>query len=314
MALVTGGAGFIGSHLVDLLLQEGWQVRVLDNLSTGKLANLPAAHERLDCMAGDIRDPAAVRRACAGVEIVFHLAAQVSVMDSIRDPRHTEEVNIGGTAGLLGAAAAAGVHRLVFTSSCAVYGDDPSLPKQEEMRPMPQSPYAVSKLAGETLGAGFAARGLSVVSLRCFNVYGRRQSPHSDYAAVVPRFIQSGLQGTEPVIYGDGEQTRDFVCVHDVARANLRAALFTASASQPAIFNVGTGQQTSVNELWRLVGRATGCTLPAAHAPTRTGEVRHSFASTRRAREILGFQPLLTLEEGLTDMVTAQRLHSAPHP
>ncbi|MDP2136581.1 MAG: SDR family oxidoreductase [Candidatus Didemnitutus sp.] len=312
LALVTGGAGFIGSHLVDLLLQEGWKVRVLDNLSTGNLANLPTGHERLDFSAGDLRDTAAVRRACAGVDLVFHLAAQVSVIDSIRDPRLTEEVNIGGTGDLFEAAAAAGVRRLVFSSSSAVYGDDPELPKQEEMRPQPLSPYAVSKLAGENLGVYYVGRGLSTTSLRYFNVYGRRQNPHSEYAAVVPRFVQFGRQGTGPVIYGDGEQTRDFVHVSDVVRANLRAALWDAPAAQPAVFNVGTGQPTSINELWQLIARATGCNRPATHATARPGEIRHSYACTRRAREMLGFQPQLSREDGLTEMANAPRPPSAP--
>lgn len=311
VALVTGGAGFIGSHLVDRLLREGWKVRVLDNLSTGHRANLPSSHERLEFQAGDIRETTTVHRACAGVEMVFHLAAQVSVIESIRDPRLTEEVNIGGTAGLFEAAAAAGVRRVVFSSSCAVYGDDPSLPKHEEMRTQPLSPYAVSKLAGENLGAEYAARGLSTTSLRYFNVYGPRQSPHSDYAAVVPRFIQFGQKGTGPVIYGDGEQTRDFVSVSDVVRANLRAALWPAPALQPAVFNVGTGQQTSINELWRLIAQATGCNRPATHAAAREGEVRHSYACIRRAREVLGFQAQRSREEGLTEMANAQSPPSA---
>ncbi|HKB57170.1 MAG TPA: NAD-dependent epimerase/dehydratase family protein, partial [Lacunisphaera sp.] len=226
-ALITGGAGFIGSNLADLLLAKGWRVRVLDNLSSGNIANLPAGHQHLEFISGDIRDATTVRDACAGIDSVFHLAALVSVIESIKSPQLAKEINVDGTRNVFAGAAAAGVRRVVFSSSCAVYGDAPGDPQHEGLPPAPTSPYAATKLAGETLAAQFGARGLSVISLRYFNVYGPRQNPASDYAAVVPRFLDLALRRQAPTIYGDGEQIRDFIYVGDVARANLLAAEFT---------------------------------------------------------------------------------------
>lgn len=310
VALVTGGAGFIGSHLVDLLLLAGWKVRVLDNLSTGNLANLPAQHGRLEFIAADIRNANAVQHACAGVDTVFHLAAQVSVLESIREPRVTREVNVEGTAGLFGAAAAAGVRRVVFSSSCAVYGDDPAQPKKEDMPVAPLSPYATSKLAGEQLASRYSRQDLSIISLRYFNVYGPRQNPDSDYAAVVPRFIARALRGQAPMIYGDGGQTRDFLYVGDVARANLSAAELAGAPAAPALFNIGTGQATSVVELWRRIAAVIPLAPPPVYAAALPGEIRDSRADTTCARSVLGFTATTTLPQGL--LATANALRPAP--
>jgi UDP-glucose 4-epimerase len=307
LALVTGGAGFIGSHLVAALLDAGTRVRVLDNLSTGRAENLAAVRDRVDFLAGDLTDPAAVARAMAGVDTIYHLAAQVSVMASLRDPAHTEAVNTAGTAALLSAAARAGVRRLVFSSSCAVYGDDPELPKTEESRVVPLSPYAASKREGELLAGRQNERGegLTAVCLRYFNVYGPRQQPDSDYAAVVPRFLALARQGRAPTIYGDGEQTRDFVHVSDIVRANLRAARLVLAPGTPHLFNIGTGEATSVNQLWRLIAGLAGCAEPARHAAARAGEVRHSYGSSALAGAVLGFRPEVGLAQGLRSTLAA---------
>jgi UDP-glucose 4-epimerase len=309
---VTGGAGFIGSHLVALLLERGWRVRVFDNLSGGDIENLPARFESANFIHGDIRDFPAVRRACEGVDFVFHLAAQVSVVESIRMPVLTGEINIGGTLNLLEAAASAGVRRVIFSSSCAVYGDAPEQPKHEGLPVAPLSPYAISKLTAEQFGEFYRLqRNLSVVSLRYFNVYGPGQNPRSDYAAAVPRFIAQALQGDVPVIFGTGDQTRDFVFVGDIALANLRAATASLPRSGLAVFNVGTGRSISVNELWERIAAITGVSPHVSHAPPRAGEVLHSRACTRCASEQLGFTPQTALDEGLALTVADFRRRSA---
>jgi len=302
--VVTGGAGFIGSHLVDALLAQGRRVRVLDNLSTGREENLADARrsggERLELNVGDVRDSAAVKETLAGAERVFHLAALVSVQQSVEHPRLCHEVNVTGTLNVLEEACRSEVRRVVLASTCAVYGDEPELPKREEMPPQPQSPYAASKWMDE-IYAGLYRRlyGLETAALRFFNVYGPRQDPASEYAAVIPKFVGRMLEGRRPVVFGDGEQTRDFVYVGDVVAACLRATEGAASG----VYNVGSGRRYSLLELVEVLNRVLGTRLEPEHAPARVGEVRHSVASVERARRDLGFEPRVTLEEGLRRMV-----------
>ncbi len=302
--VVTGGAGFIGSHLVDALLAQGRRVRVLDNMSTGREANLDDARrnggERLELTVGDVRDPAAVKETLAGAERVFHLAALVSVQQSVEHPRFCHEVNVTGTLNVLEEACRAGVRRVVLASTCAVYGDDPELPKREEMPPQPQSPYAASKWMDE-IYAGLYRRlyGLETAALRFFNVYGPRQDPASEYAAVIPKFLSRMSAGRRPIVFGDGGQTRDFVYVEDVVAACLRA---TEGAASGGVYNVGSGRRYSLLELVEVLNRVLGTRLEPEYGPARVGEVRHSVASVERARRELGFEPRVTLEEGLRRM------------
>jgi nucleoside-diphosphate-sugar epimerase len=305
-ALVTGGAGFIGSHLVALLLARGWQVRVLDNFTTGRRENLPASAPGLEIMSGDIRENPAVDQACVGVKVVFHLAALVSVVQSIKAPGLTEEINTQGTGRIFTAAARAGAHRVVFSSSCAVYGLPAGGAQHENMPASPQSPYAATKLAGENLAA-HAAPGLSIVCLRYFNVYGPGQSAKSDYAAVIPRFIEAARHGRPPVIYGDGEQTRDFIFVGDVAQANLQAAEHGDSLLRPAVFNIGTGHAISVNTLWGQIARHFPAAPGPIYQPARSGEVRFSQADVNRARNVLSFTAGTNLTVGLGATIAAGR-------
>lgn len=298
LALVTGGAGFIGSHLVRLLLARGWRVRVLDNFTSGRRENLPAAGPALEIMRGDIRDDLSVTAACAGAEVVFHFAALVSVAESLESPGLAGEINTRGTGRVFAAAAQAGVRRAVFSSSCAVYGSLSAGRQHEGLPAAPQSPYAATKLAGEQL-AGRAAPGLSVVCLRYFNVYGPGQSAKSDYAAVIPRFIDAARHGRAPLIFGDGEQTRDFIFVGDVALANFHAAQHTGALPVPAVFNIGTGRSLSVNTLWREIARHFPGTPGPSYQSARAGEVRFSRADVSRARDWLDFTARTSLEDGL---------------
>jgi UDP-glucose 4-epimerase len=255
--LVTGGAGFIGSHLVEALVARGERVRVLDNLATGRLENLSAVKDSVEFIQGDLRDRAVVSRAMKGVEIVFHHAAFASVPLSVEDPLTTHDVNATGTLNVLLAARDAGVRRVIYASSSSVYGDDPRLPKREEMEPDPCSPYAVSKLAGEHLCRAFwPVYGLSTVSLRYFNVFGLRQDSDSPYAAVIPKFVEC-LNAGEPLpVYGDGEQTRDFIPVSSVIEVNMQAA--AREGIDGEVFNVGSGQPVSLLDLIALLGNVSG--------------------------------------------------------
>lgn len=309
--LVTGGCGFIGSHLVQALLARGARVRVLDDLSSGRVENLGAARADVELHQADLRDPAAVARACAGVAVVYHQAARPSVPRSVEDPQGTFDVNVLGTHHLLLAARAAGARRLVMASSSSVYGDQPELPKHEGMAPMPASPYAAQKLAGEQLGMAFSrSLGLEVVALRYFNVYGPRQDPTSAYAAVIPAFVAALLAGRAPTIFGDGEQTRDFTYVEDVVRANL-AAGDVAGAGGHAL-NVAGGRRVSLLELYDQLARLCGAAGRApVHAPPRPGDVRDSLASVARAAEVLGWRPEVPLDEGLRRTAAALRARSA---
>lgn len=302
--LVTGGAGFIGSNIVRSLLDEGADVRVLDNFSTGRRANLEDVADHVDLIEGDLRDEQAVRRAVDGVRFVFHLAALPSVMRSVADPMTTNEVNVSGTLRLLLAARDAGVERLVFSSSSSVYGDTPTLPKREDMTPSPLSPYALSKLAGEHYAAIFSRLyGLDTFALRYFNVFGPRQDPHSQYAAVIPLFIDAFSTHQSPTVFGDGEQTRDFTFVENVVAANLCCRTAPKAAAGQA-YNVACGERVSVNELARRVALLTASKASPVYEAARAGEVRDSQADNTRAREALGWAPGVSFQAGLERTVS----------
>ncbi len=296
--LVTGGAGFIGSHLVQWLVQQGHAVRVLDNLSSGRKAWLGDALAAVDFHIGDICDMAAVQAAMQEVHIVFHLAALVSVVESIEQPLKAHAHNATGTLHVLEAARQAGVQRVVQASSCAVYGNCERLPISEQEPPQPLSPYATTKLAAEQLGQLYTTLyGLETVALRFFNVYGPRQDPASPYAAVVPRFVAALRQGTQPVIFGDGQQSRDFIYVGDIVQGLWTAA--TAPNVGGQVFNVGTGQTWSILELAHLVGAALGVVVQPEFKPARLGEVRHSCADVQHFAQLANFRATVSLREGL---------------
>ena len=303
LALVTGGAGFIGSHLVEALLARGQRVRVLDDFSSGRREFLPR-HAELEVITGDIRDPEAVRRALAGVEVVFHQAALRSVPRSVEDPWAYHDVNATGTMRLLLAAREAGIRRVVFASSSSVYGNQLVLPLHEALRPVPISPYGASKLIGEHYGANFSLHyGLETVSLRYFNVFGPRQDPTSEYAAVVARFILAARQGQPLEVHGDGQQTRDFTYVSNVVDANLVAA--EASGVGGEVFNIACGQQLSILDIARGLEKVLGRPLATRHTPPRAGDVRDTLADVSKARERLGYRPRVGFPEGLRRTVAA---------
>lgn len=298
--LVTGGAGFIGSHLVERLVSEGAWVRVLDDFSTGRLENLLPFAERLEVREGSVTDPEACASACAGVDYVLHQAALPSVQRSVADPRPTHEVSATGTLNMLVAAKDAGVRRFVYAGSSSAYGDTPTLPKREDMTPRPRSPYAVAKLAGEHYTQAFVGLfGLETVVLRYFNVFGPRQDPHSPYSAAIPRFIEAALEGTPPTIHGDGGQTRDFTFVDNVVEANLRACFAPPDSVIGEVFNVGCGERVSVMRVWEEIRRAVGTTIEAERAPARLGDVRDSLADLEKIRARLGYEIRVPLAEGL---------------
>lgn len=298
MYLVTGGAGFIGSHIAAALLSRGESVRVMDNFLTGKRENLAPFLKDIDLFEGDIRDPEACRKAVRGVRYVLHQAALPSVPRSVEDPRTTNDINVTGTLNMLLAARDAGVEGFVFASSSSVYGDDPGLPKKEGREGAPLSPYAASKLAGEVYGRIFHdLYGFRTVSLRYFNVFGPRQDPFSQYAAVIPLFITRMLAGQAPIIFGDGEQSRDFTFVADVVEANILAA--SAAAAGGAVMNVACGRRTTVNTLFDTLAGELGVRIQAVRAEPRPGDILHSFADIEMAGRLIGFSPKVSLEEGL---------------
>ena len=299
-ALVTGGAGFIGSHLVRALLARRVAVRVLDNLSSGHEDNLKELGRKVEFVSGDARNALACRNACRDVDVVFHLAALVSVPQSVADPISSEAINSGGTLNLLLAARDSGVRRLVFSSSAAVYGDSLVLPTHEDVLPRPLSPYGIQKLTGEHYCHLFTRLfGLETVCLRYFNVYGARQNPRSAYAAAVPLFLTALLSGNVPTVFGDGEQTRDFCAAEDVAAANLLAATTTNPEAIGNVFNIAGGQQTSINSLLAQMRGVTGVEIATRYVPARVGDIRHSSADISRARRILNYKPGVELPEGL---------------
>ena len=297
--LVTGGAGFIGAHLVDALVERGARVRVLDDLSTGRRDNLEHLDGRIELVEGDVRSFDACRRAAEGTALVFHQAALGSVPRSMADPATTLAVNAGGTANVFAACREAGVRRVVYASSSSVYGDSATLSKREGEEGEPLSPYAASKAVGETLGRVFArCYPLEPVGLRYFNVYGPRQDPEGPYAAVIPHFVSAALAGRPATIYGDGEQSRDFTFVADAVAANLLAAGAPASVAGRA-YNVASGRRTTVLELARLVAETVGGAPPPVHEAPRPGDVPHSLADLTRVREDLGYEPRISLADGL---------------
>ncbi len=298
--LITGGAGFIGSNLAEALVREGTTVRILDNFSTGKSENL----ERLDVevIKGDIRDPEQCQKAARGMDFVLHKAALASVPASVADPLYSNAVNITGTLNMLIAAREAGVRRFVLASSSAVYGDGPEPIKTEDTRVRPLSPYALGKLAGEEYcRMFFNLFGLETVCLRYFNVFGPRQDPKSDYAAVIPKFITALLAGKHPVIYGDGLQTRDFIFVGDVVRANLLACSRTTAAGD--VFNIACDRGVSLLELLEEIKAISGKNLDPVFEPARIGDVKHSRADISLAKKYLEFEPAFTFQEAMEKTV-----------
>jgi len=296
--LVTGGAGFIGSNLCETLLEMGHEVRILDNFSTGKRENLAEFVRSIEVIEGDIRDYETLEKAVTGVERVIHLAAMSSVPWSVDDPEAAHHMNATGTLHVLKASRDHGVQRVVLASTSAIYGENPVQPKREEMIPEPESPYAATKLAGEHYCRIFSTLyGLETVALRYFNVYGKRQDPASHYSAVIPKFITRMLSNSNPVIYGDGEQTRDFVFVEDCNRANIKAS-FTEGISGE-FFNIGSGMNISVNELFNTIRDITGAKLEPLYEDARKGDVRESLSDISKARRHLGFEPAYTMEAGL---------------
>ncbi len=303
--LVTGGAGFIGSHIAGALLARGDAVRVLDNFSTGRRENLDFAEggNRLRIVNGDVRDPRAVEEVASGVDAIFHEAALPSVQRSIDDPAASHAVNADGTVIVLEAARKLGVRRFMYAGSSSVYGDNPSLPKSEEMLPAPMSPYAVSKLVGEYYCQVYARLyGIQTVTLRYFNVFGPRQDPDSPYAAVVPLFIEALAAGRRPLIYGDGHQSRDFTFIDNVVRANILA--LEAPGLSGEVLNVAMGERVSLLEMLEVLERIMGRPANPEHAPARAGDVKHSLADIARARQVLGYEPGVRMEEGLRLTVT----------
>ena len=301
--LVTGGAGFIGSHLCHRLLEEGHAVRVLDDLSSGKRENLP---DGVEFIKGDLRDTEALQRAVADVEFVLHKAAIASVQVSVEQPLLEQEVNLVGMLRLLEAARSAGVRRLVFAASAAAYGMDPEVPKREDMRPTPASPYGLSKVAGEYYCRIYAeVFGLETVCLRYFNIFGPRQDPKSPYSGVISIFMDKMMQGEAPTIFGDGRQSRDFTYVENVVEANMLAC--RADRAGGEIYNIGCQREISVNDLVRHLNEALGTNLEPKYAEERTGDVRVSVADIARAREGLGYAPVVEFEEGLGRTVAWMR-------
>lgn len=296
--LVTGGAGFIGSHIVSALAERGDRVRVLDDLSTGFRSNLDHLTQAVEFVEGDVADPTAVDRAMEGVELVFHQAAMASVPASLRTPIESHSACMTGTVQVLDAARRAGARRVVMAASAAAYGDQLSAAKRESDPPRPLSPYAASKIASELYCQAFSRSfDLETVALRYFNVYGPRQDPHSEYSAVIPIFVTKMLAGERPVVFGDGMQSRDFVYVEDVVRANLLAA--DAPGANGRVINVATGRHTTLLDLIAAINAATGSELEPVFEQPRAGDVRESLADITVARTVLGYEPSVAFPDGL---------------
>lgn len=298
LALVTGGAGFIGSHLVEGLLARGYKVRVLDNFATGRRDNLKAVLTRIELVEGSVTNLTTARSVMRGVDLVFHQAALPSVPRSVKNPLESNAVNITGTLNILLAARDAGVQRVVYAASSSAYGDQPTLPKVETMTPEPLSPYAIAKLAGEMYARAFTnLYGLSTVSLRYFNVFGPRQDPTTQYAGVLAKFCTCAINGLPYPVHGDGEQSRDFTYVTNVVEANILAA--RAPLDGGPVINIACGERTTLNQIIQILNELIGQNLPAHYGPPRAGDVRHSQADITRARQWLGYTPTLDLREGL---------------
>jgi UDP-glucose 4-epimerase len=301
--LVTGGCGFIGSHLSEALCAAGHEVVVFDDLSTGRRENIAAIIGSVRLVIGDVRDFESVLEAACGVDCIFHMAALVSVVESVENPGKVHDINLTGTLNVLRAAAKAGVGRVIFASSCAVYGETQISPQAESLLPSPQSPYAVSKAASEQYMGVFAhIFGIKAVSLRYFNVYGPRQDPSSVYSGVISRFVMCMGRQKPPTVYGDGGQTRDFVHVDDVVAANL-AAMESGNTWAGEILNIGTGRATTILELVDILSKALNCNVAPEFAPARPGEVRHSLADNSLAKKLLGFTPKFDIASGIERML-----------
>ena len=298
--LVTGVAGFIGSSIARALLAQGDQVRGVDNFSSGKQENLAEILGRVDFHEADLLDMDAMRRACAGVDCVFHEAAIPSVPKSVKDPLGSNQANVDGTVNVLIAARDAKAKRVVYAASSSAYGDTPTLPKHEEMKPDPISPYAVAKLASEYYMVSFyRCYGLETVCLRYFNIFGPRQDPTSPYSGVLAKFITQMLQGEQPTIFGDGSQSRDFTYIDNAVQANLLAAKAPAAAVAGGVFNVATGTRADLNETFHSLKKLTGYSGEVKYGPEREGDVKHSLADISSAEKRLGYKPKVDFEEGL---------------
>jgi UDP-glucose 4-epimerase len=300
LALVTGGAGFIGSHLVERLLADGARVRVLDNFSTGARTNLgfaPRFRRQLEVVRGDVRNLSVLLRAARGAKVIYHQAAMRSVPRSVKDPLGANENNVTGTLHVFEAARRCKVPRVVYASSSSVYGDRPELPKREDQPPAPVSPYAVSKAAGEQYAAAWTRLyGVETVGLRYFNVFGPRQDPKSQYAAVIARFIQWGLRGQPLEVHGDGTQSRDFTYIDNVVEANVLAGKAPGAAGE--VFNVGCGDRVSLLDIVARLEALLGKTLERRHTPSRAGDVPHTLADVSKAKRLMGYSPLVGFDEG----------------
>lgn len=306
--LITGGAGFIGSNLADELLKRGHQVRILDNFSTGRRENLTGFIDKIEIVEGDLRNYHTVREAVDGMDFVLHQGALPSVPRSVSDPISSNEANVTGTLNILYAAKDAKVKRLVMASSSSVYGDSPTLPKHEGMELNPLSPYAVSKLAGEKYFQVFAnIYGLHTVALRYFNVFGPRQNPDSQYSAVIPKFIKAILNDKQPVIYGDGKQSRDFTYIQNTVEVNILAT--EADCPPGIVMNCAVHQRTDLNELVAKINQLVGKNIQPIYADPRPGDIKHSFADIERLKQTFNYEPSVLFEEGLRRTIAWYREH-----
>ena len=306
--LITGGAGFIGSHLAHTLVERGDDVRVLDNFETGLEQNLAPILNRIDLRRADLTDADAVANACEGMDYVFHEGALPSVPRSVKEPRPSHETNIGGTFNVLEGARLAGVKRVVYAASSSAYGNQPGFPRVETMAPQPLSPYAVQKLTGELyMQAYWRVYGLETVCLRYFNIFGARQVPDSPYSGVMAKFILLMMRGECPIIFGDGEQGRDFTHISNVVEANLLALMAPAASAAGRVFNIACGQRHTLNETYRLLASLLGFKHPPKYGPERDGDVRDSLADISAASDALGYVPRTNFEEGLRRTVAWYR-------
>lgn len=300
--LVTGGAGFIGSSIVEALLARGDAVTVLDDFSTGRESNLSSLKGDLVVVRGDVSEASDVRRAMKDARAVFHEAAIPSVVRSVNEPVIADRVNVHGTVTVLEEARISGVRRVVFAASAAAYGDEPTLPKLESMVPAPLSPYAIAKIAGEHYMRVYASlHGMQTLSLRYFNVFGGKQDPKSEYAAAIPRFIAAIRDGKAPTVFGDGQQTRDFCHVSDVVSANLKALECPSASGQ--VVNIARGESTTIVDLIQMIGRVMNRNVTPVHAPERAGDIRHSLADIAAARALLAWAPQMTVQDGMHETV-----------
>lgn len=300
--LVTGGAGFIGSHLVHRFVEAGHQVRVLDNFLTGKRENFAAVADQVDLIDGDLCRPEDCKRACDGIDVVFHQGARPSVPLSVESPEISHDVNVNGTFNILMAARDAKVKRLIYAASSSAYGEAVEPSKHEGIVPTPLSPYAVNKLVGEHyLRAFYECYGLETISLRYFNVFGPRQDPKSQYAAAIPAFVAAILRGEPPTVYGDGEQTRDFTYIDNVVHANRLAA--EAKETHGEVINAACGNAVTVNQVISLINKLLGKNVAANHVPDRAGDIKHSLADISLAKKVIGYEPIVSFDEGLRQAI-----------